>query len=89
MVSDPDAEYDKVITLMFQNWQLWWLHGEVPTLKCVDQPFPEIKDFERSSLRVYDAKPQEYAKDIDLWLCSLIGSVLTHVLATLSYKQIR
>ena len=46
MVSDPDAEYDKVITIDVSELAPMVTWGTNPEMGVeFDQPFPEIKDF--------------------------------------------
>ena len=68
MVSDPDAEYDKVITIDVSELAPMVTWGTNPEMGVeFDQPFPEIKDFNDERAYEYmDVKPGEYAKDIDL-----------------------
>ena len=68
LVSDPDAEYDKVITIDVSELAPMVTWGTNPEMGVeFDQPFPEIKDFNDERAYEYmDVKPGEYAKDIDL-----------------------
>ena len=68
LVSDPDAEYDKVITIDVSELAPMVTWGTNPEMGVeFDQPLPEIKDFNDERAYEYmDVKPGEYAKDIDL-----------------------
>lgn len=68
LVSDPDAEYDKVITIDVSDLAPMVTWGTNPEMGVeFGQPFPEIKDMnDERAYHYMDMKPGEKAEDIDL-----------------------
>ena len=85
LVSDPDAEYDKVITIDVSELAPMVTWGTNPEMGVeFDQPFPEIKDFNDERAYEYMTLSLASMLKISILAMSLLVLVLTHVLATLS-----
>lgn len=68
LVSDPDAKYDKVITIDVSELAPMVTWGTNPEMGVeFGQPFPEIKDMnDERAYHYMDIKPGDKAEDIDL-----------------------